>query len=117
MRLKVDLFGAKYVARGLGITTGLIFSFVLAYVIVGPGVLDASATPAHIQQRKPCDEYYPIPENYQNWHCHQVGGAGSACGGPEQCECDISERLVVFECDKGTYKQCYGEKGNGCKGY
>jgi hypothetical protein len=62
-----------------------------------------------------CEKVYPLPSDYQNWsNCHSSGN--SACGGPDQCACLDSQRLVTFECDQGTYHQCYGEKGNGCTG-
>jgi hypothetical protein len=76
---------------------------------------DRSARPRSAQQRRDCDQYYPLPDNYQNWsNCKNIGQ--SACGGPEQCACDESQRLVTFKCDQGTYNQCYGERGNGCRG-
>ena len=62
-----------------------------------------------------CDKYYPLPDNYQNWTSCKKNG-GSACGGPQQCGCLESQRLITFACDQGTYHQCYGEQGNGCKG-
>lgn len=67
------------------------------------------------QQSKPdCDAVYPPPGDFQNWtNCKQIGA--SACGGPDQCECLSSQRLVSFQCDQGTYQQCFGEAGNGCQ--
>jgi hypothetical protein len=72
---------------------------------------------AKLASDKPdCDHTYPLPQNYENWtHCRKDGG-GSACGGPDQCAGLESQRLVTFTCDQGSYHQCYGEKGNGCKG-
>lgn len=65
--------------------------------------------------RQSCGRYYPLPDNYQNWTgCKKDGG--SACGGPDQCACADSERLITFTCDQGTYHRCYAEKGNGCAG-
>jgi hypothetical protein len=63
-----------------------------------------------------CEKKYPLPSNYQRWTNCKANGGGSSCGGPEQCACLESERLVTFTCDQGTYHQCYGERGNGCRG-
>ena len=69
-----------------------------------------------VTQRKDCSDYYPLPDDYPNWkNCNQVGSP-SQCGGPDQCACLKSQRLVTFKCDQGTYQQCYGERGNGCRG-
>jgi hypothetical protein len=68
-----------------------------------------------VTQREDCSDYYPLPDNYPNWNnCVQVGS--SVCGGPSQCACLRSQKLVTFKCAQGTYQQCYGERGNGCKG-
>jgi len=86
--------------------------------------LDIKTTPLlneglHFQapaDRQSCQKYYPLPDGYQNWtNCRKDGG-GSACGGPEQCSCADSERLITFNCDQGAYHKCYAEKGNGCAG-
>lgn len=70
----------------------------------------------NVADKKDCSEYYPPPQGYENWtHCRPDGG-GSACGGPDQCACDDSQRLVTFTCDQGSYHQCWAEKGNGCRG-
>jgi hypothetical protein len=63
-----------------------------------------------------CDQTYPLPQNYENWTNCKKDGGGSACGGPDQCGCLESQRLITFTCDQGQYHQCYGEQGNGCKG-
>lgn len=71
---------------------------------------------SHPQQKPDCSDRYPPPDDYPNWtHCKPNGG-GSACGGPQQCACDESQRLITFTCDQGSYQQCWAEKGNGCPG-
>jgi hypothetical protein len=70
-----------------------------------------------VTQRKDCSDYYPLPDDYPNWKNCNRAGSSSQCGGPEQCACLKSQRLVTFKCDQGTYQQCYGERGNGCRGY
>ncbi len=68
----------------------------------------------YVSQKVDCDQFYPLPNGYENWsNCKQAGG--TACGGPDQCACDSTQRLITFKCDQGTYHQCYGETGNGCQ--
>ena len=69
-----------------------------------------------VSDKPDCDETYPLPDNYQNWKNCKKDGGGSACGGPQQCACLESQRLITFTCDQGSYHQCYGEQGNGCRG-
>lgn len=66
--------------------------------------------------KRDCDQVYPLPDNYQNWTNCKKDGGGSGCGGPEQCACLESQRLITFTCDQGSYHQCFGEQGNGCNG-
>ncbi len=63
-----------------------------------------------------CEAVYPLPRNYEAWTKCKSDGESSNCGGPDQCFCDESKRLVTFSCDQGTYRQCWGERGNGCPG-
>jgi len=63
-----------------------------------------------------CEAVYPLPRNYKTWTKCKSDGEASSCGGPDQCSCDESKRLVTFSCDQGTYHQCWGERGNGCPG-
>jgi len=63
-------------------------------------------------QRKSCSVYYPLPNNWQNWHCGPPG-YGSPCGGPQQCSCgDPHYSLVTYQCQEGTYYVC--EQSPGC---
>jgi len=103
--------------RTVGMLTALFIGTLSFGVVRGLGIFGATpAAQSGRAQKKECSEYYPLPADYQNWHCKEPSGVGSPCGGPEQCSCEESQRLIVFECDRGTYKQCYGVKGNGCKG-
>ena len=63
-----------------------------------------------------CEAVYPLPRGYETWTKCKSDGEPSSCGGPDQCSCDESKRLVTFFCDQGTYHQCWGERGNGCAG-
>ena len=63
-----------------------------------------------------CEAVYPLPRNYETWTNCKGEGEPSSCGGPDQCTCDESKRLVTFSCNQGTYRQCWGERGNGCPG-
>src|SRR5713101_330121 len=63
-----------------------------------------------------CEAVYPLPKNYETWTNCKGDGEPSSCGGPDQCSCDESKRLVTFSCHQGTYRQCWGERGNGCPG-
>ena len=63
-----------------------------------------------------CEAVYPLPRKYEYWTNCKVDGEPSSCGGPDQCSCDESKRLVTFSCHQGTYHQCLGERGNGCPG-
>ena len=63
-----------------------------------------------------CEAVYPLPRNYETWTKCKSDGEPSSCGGPDQCSCGESKRLVTFSCDQGTYHQCWGERGNGCPG-
>jgi hypothetical protein len=107
---------AMWRIRVFGVLVALISSVTAIAIAGNLGVFGPLAsTSSHEPQKKDCDEYYPLPSDYPNWtNCKKVGG--SACGGPQQCACDESQRLVTFKCDQGTYQQCYGEKGDGCKG-
>jgi len=66
--------------------------------------------------RPACEAVYPLPKNYQTWTNCKADGEPSSCGGPDQCSCDESKRLVTFSCRQGTYRECWGERGNGCPG-
>jgi hypothetical protein len=69
------------------------------------------------EKRKPaCEAVYPLPRNYEIWTKCKLDGEPSNCGGPDRCSCDESKRLVTFSCDQGSYRQCWGERGNGCPG-
>src|SRR5688572_17535447 len=49
-----------------------------------------------VDDRRSCEEYYPEPDGAVNWtKC--TPGFRSACGGPPQCYCDSSERLVDYK--------------------
>ena len=63
-----------------------------------------------------CEAVYPLPRNYETWTNCKSDGEPSSCGGPDQCSCDESKRLVTFACDQGTYRECWGERYNGCPG-
>lgn len=104
----------RLVARILGVFMALTLGLLILPIRGWPEFVEVSA--GRCEPQKPdCDEYYPLPADYPNWaHCRNVGQTG--CGGPAQCACDESQRLVTFKCDQGTYQQCFGEKGNGCKG-
>jgi len=67
-----------------------------------------------VDDRKSCKEYYPEPANAVNWKSC-VPGYRSACGGPPQCYCDSSERLIDYKCSEGTYSICQAENNNGCR--
>jgi len=102
------------VAKILGLTVAMLFSLLVYEIQIKAYVSGPSPDPP-LQQKPDCDQYYPLPSDYPNWtNCKNIGQSG--CGGPQQCACDESQRLVTFKCDQGTYHQCYGEKGNGCRG-
>lgn len=68
------------------------------------------------RERLVCEAVYPLPKNYNNWTRCKSYVEPSSCGGPDECSCDESKRLVIFSCDQGTYRECWGERGNGCPG-
>lgn len=75
-----------------------------AAFVVEPPPKEAFA--AFQDPRQACSTYYPLPQNYPNWHCGPPG-YGSPCGGPQQCKCyDQHESLVTYTCQEGTYYVC-----------
>jgi hypothetical protein len=61
-----------------------------------------------------CRDLYPPPGDRGEYTgCSIIGR--SACGGPDQCACASTERLVSVKCDQGTYNECEAEPGNGCQ--
>jgi hypothetical protein len=55
--------------------------------------------------KDPCSKVYPVPEGADQWtNCVKSGA--SACGGPDQCACDATERLVEYSCTEGKYNKC-----------
>jgi hypothetical protein len=67
-----------------------------------------------VAERKSCEDYYPEPEDAVNWTDCKVTYR-SPCGGPDQCYCDSSERLLDYKCAQGTYSICQAEEKNGCQ--
>jgi hypothetical protein len=58
--------------------------------------------------KDPCSTVYPIPDGADQWtNCVKSGA--SACGGPDQCACATSDRLVEYSCSEGKYNKCTTE--------
>jgi len=71
-------------------------------------------TTSSMLQKQACSAVYPVPGDKEDYTgCSIIGR--SACGGPDQCSCDSTERLVSVKCDQGTYNECQAESGNGCQ--
>jgi len=61
--------------------------------------------PSKKADKDPCSTVFPIPDGADQWtNCSKTGG--SSCGGPDQCACDASERLVQYSCTEGKYDKC-----------
>lgn len=60
---------------------------------------------------KTCTEVFPLPKNMQKWtNCQQKDV--SECGGPQECVCNVDERLLTYICSEGTYRAC--EEDDSC---
>jgi hypothetical protein len=68
---------------------------------------DARGNLVFAYQRKSCSEYYPASGSMTN--CTDIGRSG--CGGPDQCSCASSERLVTYRCSEGTFNLCQNVGG------
>jgi hypothetical protein len=69
--------------------------------------------PSTKADKDPCSVVYPVPDGADQWtNCVKSGA--SACGGPDQCACASTERLVEFTCTEGKYNRCNVESN--CSG-